>query len=247
MVGAVVQPASHLFGLGSVPVTLVAPVWLHISVEVLPGRRGELVTHHGEPLMRTVNQRVRQPSYAVPPVGPLLRSRAEDVAQRRDDLVKSLSVPERISPDAQGLGEGHLLETFEQCDQWMEVTIVGPFEGVDVGLSIAAVHDKGKPPWTKEHEGGDRLGDPAIAILEGMDLSEAVLQPRGLDLDRDAGGDMLSMEVDEAIHLRGDLLRGAVLVNDPVVPGGVVRQKLPCSPPEGHFHELSELVPASGS
>jgi len=80
--------------------------------------------------------------------------------------------------------------------------------------------------------------------LKRVDLREPMMEPGSLDLGRNSGRSVLKMELDETVHLRGNVFGWAVLVNGAIRSRGIVRHLLPLPMAEVHLNEAAELVPS---
>src|SRR5262245_28385593 len=94
----------------------------------------------------------------------------------------------------------------------------------------------------EEHHRRKGTCNPAVALLERMDLCEPVVEPGCLDLGPDTAGHVLLVPIQEPLHLLLDLERRRILVNGAVGGGWIVRMGLP-NATQGLGRELrAELI-----
>ena len=112
------------------------------------------------------------------------------------------------------MDEGAPLQTGEILDQGLQIAVIGGFQRTDVLRSIPVPDHQREPTGLDKHQRGKRACNTSVAVLKGVDLREAVVQPSCLDLRLDVV--VLEMQRDQLVHLRIDLLRRAVLMNGAV-------------------------------
>jgi len=67
------------------------------------------------------------------------------------------------------------LQLRNQRDEWLQAMLVGRLQGIEIGRLVAASDDEREQAVLDEHMRRDRTGDAAVAVLERMDLGEAVV------------------------------------------------------------------------
>ena len=136
------------------------------------------------------------------------------------------------------------LDVREQVDERLEVAAVRGFEGVEVWVAMLLVADHEDQVVTLEEDGGrQRARDAAVAVLEGVDLREAVMQPGGLDLRADAlATSWLVVPREQPVNLVLDELWRTVLVQPAVGLDRVVREALPLALEQGRGESPPQRV-----
>lgn len=105
----------------------------------------------------------------------------------------------------------------------------------DVVALALAVDGQRKPAGAQQDQAGQHPGDATVAVLERMDLYEAVMQERCLHLWRHIGELMGRVQLEQPVHLARDLLGRAVDVHRSVISRRVVGQALPLAVQERHL------------
>ena len=112
--------------------------------------------------------------------------------------------------------------------QRREVSVVGCFWGVDVVVAVVPCHDNRRVVVLKQVPGDEGARDPTVAVLEGVNLHQPVVEPRRHRQGAvDVGlGRVFGVPCQQVVQFRVDMFRWAVLVDDAVGTGGVVGQRL---------------------
>jgi len=105
-----------------------------------------------------------------------------------------------------------------------------------VALAVS-VYVERKPPSSQQDEACQRACDPAVAILEWMDLCKTMVKKGGLNLRRDVLILVFEMHLDQPIHLAGHLLGRTVHVGRSVRAPRIGRQPLVRTMQERHLNE----------
>ena len=98
----------------------------------------------------------------------------------------------------------------EQRDERFETPGVSLLQGIQVSLTVIAADVQREVAIFDEHHGRQEACDAAVAVLEGMDLDEAMMQPGSLDYRVFVH---LLEQAHQLVHLRSDLLHRRVFVD----------------------------------
>ena len=113
-------------------------------------------------------------------------------------------------------------------DQRAEVAVVCGLKCINVFGSVVAGHDDGQVVVLDEVPGDQCSRHSAVAVGEGMDLGEPVVEPRGDQQGVVGVGpfDVFAVLREQVVEFGVDVFRRTVLMDDAVGTGGVVGQGL---------------------
>lgn len=112
------------------------------------------------------------------------------------------------------------VEARREGDEQVQVAVVGRFEGVNVVAPVMAGYDDGQVVVLHEVPCDEGPRDAAVAVGEGVNLGEPVVEPRG-DQQGVVGvglGGVLAVPGEQVVEFRVNVFGWAVLVDAAVGP-----------------------------